>query len=71
KGFITFGSGKKDKKARGTLTRELLVFKIPQDKVIKGKKYRLWIQIMSMQEGGDYKTYKFDLKNFAELVSKP
>ena len=68
KGFITFGSGKEDKKAKGTLTRELMLFDIPPDKVVDGKKYKLWVQIMSMQKGGKYKTFKFDLENLAELI---
>ena len=68
KGFITFGSGKENKKAEGTLTRELMLFDIPPDRVVDGKKYKLWVQIMSMQKGGKYKTFKFDLENLAELI---
>jgi len=41
---------------------------IPEDRVRKGKKYQLWIQIESLQRGGKYKTYKFDLEKFAELI---
>ncbi|MBU0759042.1 MAG: hypothetical protein KKC66_03630 [Candidatus Omnitrophica bacterium] len=70
KGFVSFSGGKKNKRARGTLTRELLVFKIPRDKVVKGKRYRLWVQITSLQQGEKYKTFKFDLKDLYEKMSK-
>ncbi|MFC1621386.1 hypothetical protein ACFL2G_03680 [Candidatus Omnitrophota bacterium] len=70
KGFIHFGKDKKNKKATGTLTRELLVFKIPEDKVKKDKKYKLWIQTESLQRGGKYKTFKFDLENFFERLKE-
>jgi len=70
KAFIHFGKDEEDKKAKGTLTRELLVFKIPRDRVKKDKKYKLWIQIESMQRGGKRKTFKFDLENLAELLLK-
>jgi len=68
KGFIHFRKDGKEKKAKGTITRELLVFKIPRDKVKKDKKYKLWVQIESLQRGGKYKTFKFDLENLAELL---
>ena len=69
RGFISF-SKKKTKQSEGTLTRELMIFEIPRDKVVKGKRYELWVQIMSMQKGGKYKTFKFDLEDLAELLSK-
>ena len=47
-----------------------MVFKIPRDKVRKGKKYKLWVQIESLQRGGKYKTFKFDIENLAELLLK-
>jgi hypothetical protein len=65
KAFISFTKGEEVKKAKGTLTRELFVFKIPIDRIIKGKKYELWVQIESLQKGGKYKTFKFDLENFS------
>ena len=68
RGIISFREKEKAKFARGTLTRELVQFVIPEDRVRKGKKYRLWIQIESLQRGGKYKTYKFDLEKFAELL---
>lgn len=68
KGFITFGRKEENKRAKGTLTRELMLFDVPPDRVVDGKKYKLWVQIMSMQKGGKYKTFKFDLENLAELI---
>lgn len=69
RGFISFGGDNVLKTAEGTLTRELLLFKIPEEKIKKSGKYRLWIQIMSMQKGGKYKTFKFDLKDLYEKIS--
>ena len=68
RGLISFRDKEKTKFARGTLTRELVQFVIPEDRVREGKKYRLWVQIESLQRGGKYKTYKFDLEKFAELL---
>jgi len=71
KGFIHFGKKEKTKHSKGTPTRELIEFRIPKDKIVEGKKYRLWVQIMSMQKkGGKYKTFKFDLENLPELISQ-
>lgn len=70
KGFINFGKGEKTKDLKGTLTRELVEFRLPKDKIKKGKKYKLWVQIMSMQKGGKYKTFKFDLEDLPELISR-
>lgn len=61
--FLDYKKRKKTKKPEGTLTRELVRFDIPHDKVRKDKTYRLWVQVESMQRGGRYKTFKFDLKN--------
>ena len=69
RGFISFGRDGALKSASGTLTRELLLFKIPEDKIRKTGKYRLWIQIMSLQKSGKYKTFKFDLKDLYEKMS--
>ena len=69
KGFISFAR-EKTKQAEGTLTREMMVFEIPRDKVMKGRRYEFWVQIMSMQKGGKYKTFKFDLEDLAGALSK-
>ncbi len=66
--FISFSKGEETKKARGTLTRELVTFRIPPERVVKGKRYELWVQIESLQVGGGYKTFKFDLGNIGELI---
>ncbi|MFH1854785.1 MAG: hypothetical protein ABH815_05680 [Candidatus Omnitrophota bacterium] len=68
RGFISFGRDGALKSASGTLTRELLLFKIPENKIRKTGKYRLWIQIMSLQKGSKYKTFKFDLKDLYEKM---
>ncbi len=68
KGFITFKKAE-DEKSSGTLTRELLQFRVPRDRVMRGKRYRMWIQVVSLQRGGRKETFKFDLKNFPELIS--
>jgi hypothetical protein len=67
--FISFSKGEETKKARGTLTRERVVFSIPPEKVIRGKRYDLWVQIEGLQKGGKYKTFKFDLGNIGDLLS--
>ena len=70
KGFVNFGKGEKVKEHKGTLTRELIEFRLPKDKIKKGKKYSLWVQIASMKKGDKYKTFKFDLKDLPELISR-
>ncbi len=64
-GFLSFDDKKKDKEAKGTLTKELLRFKIPREKIIKGKRYQLWVKIESMKSGGksNSTSFKFDLEN--------
>ncbi|MFH1782824.1 MAG: hypothetical protein ABH848_04335 [Candidatus Omnitrophota bacterium] len=68
RGFISFDPKSEKKRGKGTLTRELVDFKIPKDRLVKGKKYQLWVQIESLQRGGGYATFKFDLEDLAELV---
>ncbi|MBU1912407.1 MAG: hypothetical protein KKB22_02575 [Candidatus Omnitrophica bacterium] len=70
KAFISFAPSSKTKALKGTLTRELVRFKIPKDRIVRGKIYKLWVQIESMQSGGSYRTFEFELKNFAELILK-
>jgi len=70
RGFIDFSKKSETKKAKGRLTRELIEFEIPEDKIREGKRYQLWIQIESSQKGGDYKTFKFDLEDFKEALSQ-
>jgi len=70
KAFISFRKSEAVKKARGTMIKELLRFDIPVDKIKEDKKYRLWVQVVSSQKGSKYKTFKFDLEDFAELLKK-
>ncbi|MDP8216710.1 MAG: hypothetical protein P9L98_05280 [Candidatus Kaelpia imicola] len=64
-GFIRFSSKEEAKKTSGTLTKELLKFEIPSEKVVAGKRYQIWVKIESMQRGGDKESFKFDLEDFA------
>jgi len=72
--FISFRKKEKTKRTKGRLARELLFFDIPRDRIVKDKKYKLWVQIKSEQEagyrqkGGRYITFKFDLEKLPELV---
>jgi len=66
-GFISFDKKVKTKKARGTLTKELLKFRIPVDRIIAGRRYQIWVKIESMQRGGNKESFKFDLKNFSQF----
>lgn len=78
KGFINFGKDEKAKTSeeisesnvhRGRVTKALYMFRIPRDRIKKDKKYKLWVQIESSQRGGKYKTFKFDLENFADYFT--
>ncbi len=66
--FIDFRQKAETKIAKGALTRELMIFKIPRNKIVKGKKYQLWVQVESLQRGGKYKTFKFHLDNLPGLM---
>lgn len=68
--FISFGERTKTKEAKGTLTEELLEFKLPPEKIRPGKKYQLWVRVESMQRGGEIEGFKFDLKDLPTLISK-
>lgn len=67
KAFINLTKEEEFKVGKGTLTRESFTFRIPRDRILKEKKYELWVQIESMLEGGRYRTFKFALENFALL----
>ncbi len=64
-GFIRFSNKEEAKNTSGTLTKELLKFEIPEEKVVKGKRYQIWVKLESMQRGGDKESFKFDLEDFA------
>ncbi|MFC1658822.1 hypothetical protein ACFL1D_05510 [Candidatus Omnitrophota bacterium] len=61
---------KKKKLKEGALTKELIRFKIPTDKIVKKKRYQLWVKIESLQRGGQFESFKFELKDFPELVHR-
>lgn len=71
-GFITFSARTKDKKLKGTLTRELHKIEIPVDKIRSDKRYQLWVKVESMKlgAGGKLTTFKFNLEDFPELLGK-
>ncbi len=64
-GFIRFSSKEETKNTSGTLTKELLKFEIPGEKIVDGKRYQIWVKLESMQRGGDKESFKFDLEDFA------
>ncbi|MBU1853932.1 MAG: hypothetical protein KJ957_07810 [Candidatus Omnitrophica bacterium] len=68
--FISFSAKTKTKTATGTLTRELVEFKIPRDKIRQKKPYQMWAQIESLQRGGKYETFKFALEDFFERLNE-
>ncbi len=69
-GFISFDEKVKTKEARGTLTKELLKFRIPADRIIAGRRYQIWVKVESMQRSGDRESFKFDLENFPQFFSE-
>lgn len=66
--FLRTSKKKESKKAAGTLTKEAMKFKIPKEKILPGKKYKLWIKVESMQNIKPIQTFKFELDNLAELI---
>ncbi len=72
--FISFRERTRARRSKGRLTRELVVFEIPREEIVKDKKYKLWVQIKSGQEagyrqkGGRYVTFKFELEDLPELL---
>ncbi len=68
--LIRFSKKIKEKKVKGTLTKELFKFKIPADRIIPNKRYELRIEVESMQRPGQPERFRFELKNLPELISK-
>ncbi len=69
-GILRTSKKNKVKKAEGTLTKELVKFKIPRGKIIPGGRYRLWIKIEGMQGKIPIQTFKFSLDNLPELIAQ-
>jgi hypothetical protein len=68
--LIRFSKKVKEKVPEGTLTRELIRFKIPRDKIIPGRKYKLWIKVEGMQGKSPIQTFKFDLEGLSQIFSQ-
>jgi hypothetical protein len=54
----------------GALTKELFKIKVPSKKIITGKKYQLWVDIKSKTQDSRPQKFKFDLKDFPELIQQ-
>jgi len=69
-GLITFDDKKKTKKPKGSVDRKLATFKINKDKIIKGKRYEVWVRVKKEGAGrrGKLTSYKFNLEKLPELV---
>lgn len=67
-GWLVLGKRKKVIELEGTLTKELFKIKIPEDKIVCGKKYELWVEIESKTRGGRAEKFKFKLEDFPELI---
>lgn len=65
-GYISFSKRTQDKKAKGALTREMVKFRIPSQKILANKRYELRVGVESMQESGKIETFRFHLKDFAQ-----
>ena len=66
--FLRFSKQRKERQIKGALTRELYRYKIPKDKIIRGKRYEIRIKIESTQNPGIGERFTFKLENFPELV---
>lgn len=67
-GTIRFSKRTQDKKATGALTRELVKFKIPVNKILPKKRYELRVQVESMQSPGMPQNFSFKLQDFAQSL---
>jgi hypothetical protein len=65
-GYIRFSKRTKDKKTKGTLTREVVKFKVPTQKILPKKRYELRVKVESMQTPGKTESFRFSLKDFAQ-----
>ena len=69
-GLIVFEKRKKERKLKGTATREFYRLRIPKEKIVPGKRYRLWVEIESQTRGDDKQKFKFNIENLSELISQ-
>ncbi|MFH1641024.1 MAG: hypothetical protein ABIA66_03560 [Candidatus Omnitrophota bacterium] len=71
KGGLIFLTKKTENKiAKGTVTKELLKFRIPKEKIMSARRYELRITVESMQEPVIRKSVRFELKDFAGLLKE-
>ncbi len=66
--LLRFSKQRKKRQIKGALTRELYRFKIPKERIIRGKRYEIRIKIESSQNPGIGERFTFKLENFPELV---
>ncbi len=66
--FISFGNKARTGKTRSAITRELVEFKIPTDKIVPDRLYQIWVRIEGSQGGGEVHGFKFDLKELPRLI---
>ncbi len=69
-GYIRFSKKTRDKKTQGALTREMVKFKIPIEKILPNKPYELRVKIESMQTPGEIETFEFPLNDFAQAFEQ-
>ena len=67
-GFIRFTKKEREKKLKGRLTKEMVKFKLPLDKIKENKRYTIKIKIESLQRPGQFKKYEFELEDLHEAV---
>lgn len=59
---------KKTKKLEGAVTKELFKIRVPAEKIVKGKRYWLWVDVESTTEGGQTEKFRFELEDFPALL---
>ena len=69
-GIIRFSPRVSKKKAKGTLTKEIVKFRIPTDRIKPKGRYELRIKVESLQRPGQFQNFKFDLKKLSQAISK-
>ncbi len=69
-GLLSFGDKTEVKKLEGALTKEPFKIKIPQDRIIPGKRYQLWVYLESKTRGGGRPVkFRFNLEKLAEVLN--
>ncbi len=67
-GFIKTSKRTRTDTPSGTMTKELFKIKVPSEKILSGKKYELWIDIKSKTKDTRSQKFKFELKDFSEVI---